>query len=215
MRYTLLVAIGFLLILPTPSAQATDGGIYLGAHGALNIVQGARNDSPAGSFNFEFDPGYTGAVTLGYDLRDRFPLIGIGRMEVEAAYRSNRLDEMEFAEGAGGQGRVKVSSLMFNTFGEHRGTVPWIPYIGAGIGVARVELDRFRFGSGLVVDGSDTVFAWQVGGGFGYLLSRRVTLDMGYRFFSAMDPKFRDTQGVRFESEYDAHTILLGLRVDF
>ena len=204
------------LLLIAPSAEAADGRFYFGAHGGLNLVQGARNDSAPGSFNFEFDPGFVAAATLGFDLREGHPSIGVGRVELEAAYRRNSLDEVAYLETdlpAGGN--MTVSSLMLNTFGEHRGTRPWIPYIGAGIGVARLELKEVRFGENVLVDDSTTVFAWQVGAGLGLEVSRHIALDLGYRYFSAFDPKFRDARGVRFESEYDNHQIMAGVRIDF
>ncbi len=214
MKRSLVLAGLLTLLLPMPTFAAS--GFYLGAHGGLSIVQGTKNESREGSFNFEFDPGYTALVAVGYNLRDRYPQIGVGRVELEAGYRSNDIDKFEDRDVAVPvQGSIKVQSLMLNTFGEHRRTAPWIPYVGAGIGVARIELERFRFGDTLIVDDRDTVLAWQAGAGLGLELGRHFALDLGYRFFAAVDPRFHDAAGVPFKSEYHQHQALLGMRLEF
>ncbi len=205
-----------LLALAAPDLHAAEGGAYLGLYGGLSLVDGAKNDGATGSFNFDFKTGYAAAVTLGYDLRENYPNIGIGRVEIEAAYRSNRLDEVEFTQTAlPTQGDMRVASLMLNTFGEYREVLPLIPYVGGGIGLARVEIDQVRFGEVLLFDDSNTVFAWQVGGGFGWQLGRFLALDLGYRYFSTVDLRFTGADGERFKSRYDNHTVLLGARIDF
>jgi opacity protein-like surface antigen len=64
-------------------------------------------------------------------------------------------------------------------------------------------------------DDSDTVFAWQVGGGVGLRVNPHLLLDLGYRYFSALDPSFSDATGAEFDSEYNNHTVFLGARLDF
>ncbi len=210
------ICAGLLLALFTPDLEAAEGGGYVGLYGGLSLVKGAKNDSSEGSFNFDFKSGYSGTLTLGFDLREDYPSIGIGRIEIEAAYRRNRLDEIEFEEASlTTDGDVRVASLMLNTFGEYRESYPLIPYVGGGIGLAQVKVDDARFGDMLLIDDSDVVFAWQVGGGFGWQMNRYLALDLGYRYFSTVDLRFTDASGQRFKSRYDNHTVLLGARIDF
>ena len=58
------------------------------------------------------------------------------------------------------------------------------PYLGAGIGVARVSLDGYTSSGTLIVDDSDTVFAGQLSAGVLYALNEQVSLDLGYRITS-------------------------------
>ncbi len=212
----IVICAGLLLALFAPKLEAAESGVYLGLFGGLSLVDGARNESGTGTFNFDFNTGYGALATLGYDLREDFPHIGIGRVEIEAAYRSNGLDEVSFAQATlPTEGDVRVASLMLNTFGEYRDTLPMLPYIGGGIGLARVELDGVRFGDTLLFDDSDTVFAWQVGAGIGWQAARNLVLDLGYRYFSTVNLRFTDAEGERFKSKYDSHLILLGARIGF
>lgn len=62
-------------------------------------------------------------------------------------------------------------------------------YGGGGFGVGGYQYSTSLAEGGQSIGGSSTVntFAWQVGTGFMYQLSDRVTFDTGYRFF-AMSP---------------------------
>jgi opacity protein-like surface antigen len=99
-------------------------------------------------------------------------------------------------------------------------------YGGGGFGVGGYEYsmfaDEFRGAVG-VVRGSSAVntFAWQVGTGFTYQLSERVTFDTGYRFF-AMSPGSTQLQifspGPNFilgsyTSAFSASELLLSVRI--
>jgi opacity protein-like surface antigen len=213
------VLAGLLLLLASPVLAAS--GFYLGSHGGLLLVDDSRNDridsSTEGRFIIEFDPGAHAAAVLGYNLADAFPRIGIGRIELEAALRQSDLDKISFLEGgplpAGG--KVRVESLMFNTFGEHRESLPWLPYVGAGAGVARLKMQNVSTLGGPVVDDDDTVFAWQAGAGLGYQAFRHLAFDLGYRYFQAVHPKFTDTAGFESRARYRAHSFILGARLMF
>jgi opacity protein-like surface antigen len=211
----ILILMVCLWIAPVSAALA-QGGLYIGLHGGGSFLEGAENEGDSGTFNLEFDPGYLAGVTVGYDLRDNYPKIGKGRVEIEFAYRSNDLDQVEFADSdmdAGGE--ATVFSVMLNTFGEYRETTPWIPYVGAGIGWARISLKDVDISRGPLVDDEDNRFAFQFGAGLGYELSPHFALDLGYRYFAVLEPEFRDAQGEEFESEYRTHQIHLGVRVTF
>lgn len=215
MRRILMLA-ACLSALLSPAALAAQGGWYLAAQGGASIPQSAENDSDRGTFNTDFKPGYAFSVALGYDLGEAYPDFGRGRVELEVGYRKNDVDEMEFEEGTiATEGDVTVLSAMLNTFGEIRETAPFYPYLGAGVGVARLSLNDVSIKGKVFADDEDTVLAWQVGTGVGWRVSPYLVLDLGYRYFSAVDPSFTDSLGIEFDSEYDTHTVLLGARLDF
>lgn len=220
MRKILLLGACLTALLPTP-LLAAQGGWYVGAHGGGSVLMESGNESEGKNFNIQYDPGYTYGGTVGFDLAETYPDIGLGRIELEVGYRTNDLDEFEFGADNGGKlnavggGDITVLSAMLNSFGELRDREPWIPYLGGGVGIARLELKDTTVSGQSFADGSDTVFAWQVGGGVGLQVNRHLVLDLGYRYFSALDPSFTDTTGAEFESEYNNHTLLLGARLDF
>jgi len=209
----LILLAGVLLSLASAPLPA-QGGVYIGAFGGQVAVDESSNETPGGSFNMTFDPGQHWGAVLGFDLGDTYPAMGIGRIEMEASQRQSEIIEIAFAGGARpATGTMQVESLMFNTFGELRQIYPLLPYYGAGAGVARLRLEGVGSGGGTVVEESeDTVFAWQVGAGLGYQVCDRLALDVGYRYFKAVEPEFEDRLGETFLSEYQAHSVVFGVR---
>lgn len=96
-------------------------------------------------------------------------------------------------------------------------------YVGGGIGAGgyRGSLDG-DLALGATVSGSTGIssFAWQAGGGFCYAITDRVTLDLGYRFFS-LGPgqtKIFVTTGAgtivdNFDTQFSASELLFSIRV--
>jgi len=208
----------FLLFAFIPlSATAADEGFYLALSGGGSYVQEMENDNTSGSFNIALDNGYAGSLAIGYDLGNKHPDLGRGRLDIEFSYRSNELDEIEFIEGnSDGGGDLNVMSVMLTTYGipdDHIGN--WTPYFCLGIGVAKITLDKATVAGSPLVDDSDWVLAGQIGTGSGYAISDHLSLDLGYRFFATMPPEFQDAEGGKLDSEYFNHLLQAGLRIKF
>jgi opacity protein-like surface antigen len=93
-------------------------------------------------------------------------------------------------------------------------------YAGGGIGAGGYRFTSI-FPPPPVATSGVTEFAWQAGGGITYLVTERVTLDIGYRFFSigtgsspvtAPPNPFGDFGGVA-TSSFTASELLLSVRV--
>ncbi len=206
------------LALGAPSLQvaAAQEGIFLGGWGGLGLLDETQAEGDGGDLLIDYDPGTAFGMTLGYDLGTAFPEIGIGRIELEIARRSNDLEDVEFSDGTlGAAGKLSVTSIMLNSFAEYQTADPWLPYLGAGLGYARVSLEDARAESAPLADDHDWVFAYQFGAGIGYRIGQRLVLDLGYRYFATLDPEFNLADGTSTEWEYDSHTANLGLRFHF
>ena len=223
----LLVAIGVVAfgavttILTAPPAHAQ---WYVSGNAGAVILQDAEvtDTFTGGSItgDIEFDTGYGVSAALGHAW-------GLFRLEGELSYRENDLDQIDVTSltVAGviftGLGSVSlggdVSSLGFmaNGYRDFDTGGPWVPFVGAGIGGARLNLDITNVaGVATIYDESDTVFAYQVGAGIGYKLTPKVMATLSYRFFGTSDPTFDD--GVEeIEAEYLSHNIWAGLIVRF
>jgi opacity protein-like surface antigen len=77
------------------------------------------------------------------------------------------------------------------------------PYVMAGIGLANASWNT--------PDGTtdDSVFAWQAGAGIGFKASDKVTVDLGYRYFTTRDLNF---YGFLYSAA--SSNILAGIRID-
>lgn len=108
------------------------------------------------------------------------------RLEAEGRYRDGfsamRADETLFAT----LDTTDNWSAMVNVWRDVSLTRNFGVYGGGGIGAGGYRFGLFATdGADVIASGDrDTAFAWQAGGGILYAVSDRVTLDLGYRYYS-------------------------------
>ena len=66
-----------------------------------------------------------------------------------------------------------------------------------------------------MADDSDTVFAYQLGVGLGYAITKVAILTIDYRFFGTLEPEYTDVSGASFSSDYFLHRVGIGVRLNF
>ena len=103
------------------------------------------------------------------------------RTEVEYNRWGVSKDE-SYATGTRTQSSLFQQSLMFNGYFDIPTKTAFRPYVGAGMGIARVRGKVHWGATGSRSARRENEFAWQVGGGFGYNMTKNLTLDVGYRF---------------------------------
>jgi opacity protein-like surface antigen len=210
-----LIFIPMLLLALCGPAWSAHQGVYLGASYGMTLLSEAEARDALGTFNLDFEPGQVAALALGYDLKPH-GLLGDGRLELEYARRSNALEEVDFLEGkVDGDGDLRAESLLLNTWGVYRGFRGWVPYLGAGIGAARLTADDLKVFGQPLADDDKVVFAYQLGVGVDFPLMQSLSLDLGYRFFGTARPEFTAADGSKFKTRYLSHSALLGLRFGF
>jgi opacity protein-like surface antigen len=199
MKKQLLLVLFACLLIPTLATAADSKGVY----GSFNLSYVDLSDSTfsdgTGSVDVKSDGGYGVMAALGYKFDNSL------RAEGEIAYRHNDLDSVA---GVPLNGDAKAWSLMANGYYDIQTGSAITPYIGAGLGVARVSQDsNFNVGGvAFTSDGKDTVFAYQAILGVAYPVADKTTLGVEYRYFATENPK---DEGV--EAEYRTNNI--GLRL--
>lgn len=210
----MIIALCLPLLLCGP-VNAQHAGPYAGAFLGGSALMDAKSSDDQGSFNLTFDPALLGSAVVGWDFEHGNP-VGEGRIELEYTHRSNPLDQVKFAEGTfPGGGDVTADSLLLNFFGVYHTTSRFSPYLGVGVGAARMEAADLRVTGQPLSDDSSIVLAYQAGAGIDYALTDRLNLDLGYRFFGTTRPKFTEANGHKFEMDYYSHNAVLGLRIGF
>ena len=110
---------------------------------------------------------------------------------------------------------VTTYTTMFNAYYDLGNMNGVVPYLGAGVGLAyhRVGDVTSDVVPG-VQSGDDKVsFAWALMAGFGYQLTDRAILDVGYRYIDLGSAQSSNFGGVRLEvDDMRAHEIKIGLR---
>lgn len=196
-------------------ALAQHSGPYAGAFIGGNALMKAKASDELGDFVLTFDKALQGSAVLGWDFEPGNP-VGEGRIELEYTRRSNPLDQVKLVDGSfEGGGTVTSDSLLLNFFGIYHDNSRFAPYVGGGIGAARVEMSDLQVSGYPMGSGSAIGFAYQVGAGVDVALTDHLNLDLGYRFFSSTRPTFTEVNGRKFDMDYSSHSAVLGLRLGF
>jgi opacity protein-like surface antigen len=168
-------------------------GIAGASFGTLNTGGGGGfGGTPLGFAGSVNEAMFTGGGAIGVALDQPSGLL---RMEVEGRARGPMQGNTQFfvVEEINGLPIDTVASggwsAMTNFWRDWFLSDRFGVYGGGGFGVGGYQYSTSLTQGGQTLGGSSTVntFAWQVGTGFTYQLSDRVTFDTGYRFF-AMSP---------------------------
>lgn len=211
---------------------------YVSVLGGANWTEDARYNNAAlrtfpssffsGTYesgNYNSDTGFVVAAAAGTTLNS---LVRGLRGELEISFRRNKYDgryDVDFTSSgvltgstAGPlNGHISSFAVMANLWydidlGHFK------PYFGGGIGWARSQYDinvfSNTFSSALTaVEDADSGFAYQLGAGFNYRVSKGAQLGLGYRYFQAADVKVPTVLGV-VELEQKHQSLLLNLTLD-
>jgi opacity protein-like surface antigen len=182
---------GFAASLPSNAQGVDRKAFYVGLHGGINVPRATVSEFDSGGLpggvgfiTAEAENGYRVGGAVGY-IFNRYL-----RGEVELSYTRNSLDTLDaitfaFPAGTGplpARGSATTLSGMVNGYV----SLPMDklrPYVGAGIGYARVSSN----GAGFVgvpgeTDDTATAFSWQLMAGLGYQLTPNLELGGRYRF---------------------------------
>lgn len=159
------------------------------------------------------DGNVLGSAGIGYAFGKRW------RLEGELARRENDLDAAAMLDPGGS---ISATSLMLNAYYDiGSGDGALTPYVGAGVGAAKVEVDA-AFTSPFLpvfIDDDATIFSYQVMAGLAVSVTSHLDLDVGYRYFGA--PSIEGTGSappvisVPFEAALSHHAVTAGLRWNF
>lgn len=183
-------------------------------HGAMNLQS-------------ESDPGFALLGAVGRNLGNGF------RVEGEVGYRQIDLDKLSITNDGGAGAAAEVGSLNGVTTSNVLGgnhivsfmgngfydfdlpNTKFKPYVGGGLGFARVEANDWRADNAPLVSDNDVVFAYQLGGGVSYPLSPRTDAFVDYRYFATQDPTFTAVNGGIAKADVETHDVSVGMRYKF
>ncbi|MHC5226087.1 outer membrane protein [Ignatzschineria sp. LJL83] len=154
-------------------------GTYQNKESLVNEIHHKKNHTVAGlrlAYGFaipagdskirtEIEYGYNGKAKLKGDVNYR---IGNNIPEARLPYRSE----------------IKSQFVMANVYYDFNTGSDWVPYIGAGLGYARVKADnRVEFaGESKTLSKSSNNFAWNVTAGVAYNVTDNLSIDASYRY---------------------------------
>ncbi|MEX2649951.1 MAG: outer membrane beta-barrel protein [Alphaproteobacteria bacterium] len=199
----LLASSAVVVVLAAP-ALAQEQGWYLGIGGGVDLGSDIDVTGTGIATDAELDLGFAAVGTIGYAYGN-----GI-RTELELGYRAN--DVGDISGVAGGGGDTDTINAMVNALYGFDTESDFTPYVGAGVGWLRHGFDNVTPIGGGFIDDDDGGFAYQGIAGLGYALTETIELFIDYRYLRSEDLDMTTSTGVSVDVEYDAHTVLAGLR---
>ena len=196
--------------------------VFLGASAPQDTSAAISEFNPVTSKDaqVQFDPGLNIGGSAGYDF-------GFLRLEAEMSYKNgeiSRVSEATFGTRyVNVDGHLSAFAMLVNGFFDLHNESPVTPYLGGGLGFASLNLSTTRgvdANSGALNDhifseDNDNVFAYQAGVGLAVALNRRLSLDLGYRYFGTSRASFRKDWPNSTDLKLESHNAAVGLRLKF
>jgi opacity protein-like surface antigen len=229
-RNLFVVVVLAILAIPAVSLAAPPRpGPYVSGFFGVSVPQNTdvtftQFGTTVDTFNdrVEFEPSVFIGGTGGYDF-------GFVRLEGELSYKRGELDTVT-STGPNPvpppsttttrythvDGSLGALAMMFNCFFDLHNDTPVTPYFGGGAGFAALHLsDTFSRGTQLYWSDDDTVFAYQAGAGLEIAINRRLSLDLGYRYFATAQANFNKNWTTETSLKFESHNAAVGFRVKF
>lgn len=208
------IAISLMVVLVGSFSYAGQSSNYVGiSAGLLLPATSLLTDRNGDSATLHYkNIGTLVSTSIGHQFE-----IGL-RVEEEVFYKICTTNKLSYSASATSVGSSvwtigAMSSLYYDWY--HNVDVmadkSISPYIGIGAGVANVNMPEGSVNSIKVWNsGSDTVFAYQLGVGSGFKITKDTILDVAYRYFDAKDIKID-----QIKTNFSNHNVLLGIRYTF
>jgi opacity protein-like surface antigen len=168
----------------------------------------------------DIDSGWGGQVAIGRTL-------GSFRLEVEVGHTENDSSAYTVTSPIHitlpQDGKNNATRYMANAYYDlPQGSLPVKFYIGLGAGAANAHVTTFAAPAraptappSQILDVKDTVFAYQLMGGFSRMLTEHLGITVQYRWFDAGTIKGHDARGERATREMAGSNVDVGLRYLF
>lgn len=219
-------------------AQQTQGW-YLGPEAGWTHLNAPDTDIPCSSlaspefcnrlqisgdvFRANMNEGWGAGLVVGYE--------GLGwqglRIEGELVFRGNGVKSVTDTSGpffpAGssftGKGSIRSVGFMANALYDFMAGSQWTPYLGVGVGAARLSLEDIGpSGTAININATDWQFAYQGIAGVKYAFNPRWSASVDYRYFATLDPTFSGTIGgtsVSAKTQYSTHNVFASIAYHF
>jgi opacity protein-like surface antigen len=208
------------LTLAAPALAQEDTGIYAVARAGVSIKPQQKFNSDDLSSGFpdkiknKLSP--TGMIGGGYDF-------GMFRVEQTIGYTTGKLDGKSIgATGIAGEGKTRSFSMTLAGYIDIPTHSIIVPYVGGGIGVARVNASLSRIdsatGLGDSFKGKDWGLMWHGDAGIGVKVAPKTIVEIGGRYSQTTKLSFEGQSGgtpVMFNPKLSAISATVGVRYTF
>lgn len=219
---TSLVCLATAATFAAPAyAQEEDGrGIYGVLRAGASFEPEQKQDGSGFDLSDTFDKstkyktGITGEIGGGYDF-------GMVRVEQTIGYTRHKPKNLDIDDLVG-NGSFNAYNVNLNAFVDLPVSKVFVPFVGGGVGLARVDSDLVRSdsvgGSSSSYSGKDWGFLWHADAGVGVRLSSKATVELGARYTRISSLSFdgqNNGAAASFTPKISTLSGTLGLRYGF
>ena len=218
MKKTLLLA-GVAGALFSLNANAMDLTPYVGARVLYTSIDAKMKYSDATDsekYNID-DKGIGAGLFVGSAIK-----LPYGAIRAELEYNKKADTKKSYTTNIGlpetFNAKLETQSFMLNAYYDIDTGSKITPYIGGGIGYAKLKLNDQYWQDVYAKNIKDTNFAWQIGAGVAYAVTDNISIDAGYRYIDFGDLSDSGDDGYGGESEkidVSANEFYLGVRYNF
>jgi opacity protein-like surface antigen len=208
----------FFLAAPTLAAESSSnagssGNWYVSVFAGGSSLQEVDTNYTGTAYTIEFDNGYVVGATVGRNITQNW------RIEGELSHAEYDANAFAFSGGpnASASEGLDATYLLANVWYDIPTRSKISPYVGGGVGIARLKGDVL-FSNGFGFSPSDSnAFTYQLGAGINIPIGSRMTVDAGYRFKVTSKTHFTDRGGGPdyVNSPIESHSLQFGLRMGF
>lgn len=142
------------------------------------------------------------------------------RAELEVTIRDNKVSTVDFTGTPFPfiDGDTRSTVTMVNAYYDLKTKTPFTPYVGGGIGMARITFENYRpeVAPTTSVSGGGHRFAYQAMLGILYDISPRIALNLEYRYLKSNPIPIYSTLGdVDASADYENDSALVGITYKF
>lgn len=196
-----------------------DAGFYGGARGGAVWTDDTQFTITGPNLvENSYDIGLAGSLFVGFEVPDLYHGIGM-RLEGELGYAQADVDFHTVAgtpaTAANSFGSIDTFTAMANVYADYTlGALR--PFIGGGIGVARVDFEGHGVTGNLgVMNDTENGFAWQVAGGVAYDVTAAITVEAMVRYQEIQGVELVSSTGPTSTIDLSSTQVLLGARFSF
>ncbi|MEH3127274.1 outer membrane beta-barrel protein [Agrobacterium cavarae] len=216
-----------LAVQTEPAVVADPGGFYIGSLNSLTFLDDTNFSTIGAGVNSDYDVGYYSGFRVGYSFGS-YDFVS-PRLELEVGYGRSDVDThtVNGVGAAGSFGSARNFQGYVNGYIDVPTGTAFTPYFGGGIGAMNLKLRRQgTAGAGVIMNDSDTAFAYHLDAGVGIELNTisflrdnalfaNTTFDIGYRYTGADNFDFTATDGTVSSTDFKSHAITAGFRRQF
>ena len=143
------------------------------------------------------------------------------RYEVELLFDDGLKAQKTSSSGVNLKIKVKTLGALVNGYYDFPNHTKFTPYVSAGLGWLHNKISEDRTGSAKF-NGTSSAnrnsFAWQLGAGVSYVVTKNISIDLGYRFLDRAKRNFKvynsDGSSAMLQIK-PVHVGLVGMRISF